>query len=107
MKSSNFALIIFILIALLYIGFYKIDCQRVTTRGPPRDYGNWYRAYGPKINDYPTYGSKNRVPIRVTPNGHKTSNQRKISGSVGMKDESATNSDPNQSLLKEKFNSNV
>jgi hypothetical protein len=73
MKSSNFPLIIFILIALLYIGFQKIDCQR---NRQPRPYENVYPASAP-VN-----GPKNRVPIRVTPNGHKTSNQRKISGSA-------------------------
>jgi hypothetical protein len=68
MKSWNFSIIIFILIALLYIGFQKIDCER---NRQPRPYVNEYEAVNVP---------ENHVPIRVTPNGIKTSNQRKISG---------------------------
>jgi hypothetical protein len=73
MKSSNFPLIIFILIALLCIGFQRIDCQR---NKKPRPYENAYPV------SYPVNVPKNIVPIRVTPNGNKTSNQKKTSGSA-------------------------
>ncbi len=46
MKSSNFPPIIFILIALLYIGVQKIDCQRNRHIKPPtpRPYENIYQV---------------------------------------------------------------
>jgi hypothetical protein len=40
MKSLNSPLIILTLIALLCIGFQKIDCQYDRRDRPPRDYGN-------------------------------------------------------------------
>ncbi len=73
MKSSNFSLIIFTLIALLYIGFQKIDCER---NRQPRPYVNAY-PLSLSVN-----GPNNSVLIRVTSNGHKKSSQRKVSGSA-------------------------
>jgi len=78
----NFALIIFTIIALLYIGFEKIDCER-NQQPPP----------------YPLFlqvnGRNNSVPIRVTSSpGHNKLSQRKVSGSalVSNKFRAETNS---------------
>jgi hypothetical protein len=85
MKSSNFPLIIFTLIALLYAGFEKIDCERNRQLRP---YLNAYPLSLP-VND-----RNNSVPIRVTTDGRKKSSQRKISGSalVSNKFSARTNS---------------
>ncbi len=87
MKSSNFRLIIFILIALLYIEFQKIDCKRY---GESRSYRNFYPASVP-MNDS-NNGQQNSVEKNLTelstelmPIRYKRSNRRKISGSGDAK----------------------
>ncbi len=73
------------LIALLYIGFQKIDCER---NRQPRPYENAYPL------SLPVNGINNSVSIRVTSNGRKKSSQRKVSGSalVSNKFRAETNS---------------